>query len=462
MEINHDNTGIIIGMEGSIAEVQFLNSPPSIHDVLVLADNPSAFLKVHSSGRTSTYFCLNLSPFEEIKRGMEVINTKNTIKIGVTKELLGRAVDMFGQPIDGKPAITSTEQLPIFRSGPAYSDISARQEILETGIKVIDLFCPVLRGGKIGLLGGAGVGKTVMLTELLHNIVILRKQEGAVSVFAGIGERSREGQELLETLEQKKALQDVALVFGPMGAPPGIRLLTAYTAITISEYFRDTVGTDVLFFIDNVFRFAQAGNELATIMKTIPSEDGYQPTLYSEVAGLHERLVSTTSHGITAVETVYIPNDDILDQAVQAIFAHLDSVLVFSRDIYQQNLLPAIDPLSSYSSALTPKIAGELHYQVAREAQGILKKAVALERVVSLVGESELSNEDKLVYQRAHKIRNFLTQQLTVLEEQTGVAGQYIPLASTVKDVNEILTGAYDGTPVQDFLYIGNLSQIKK
>ena len=458
--MDQQKTGTIIAIQGQVAEVQFMSSSPTVHDVLVLADDPSVRMEVYSSSKAQTYFCLMLSPANSITRGARVVNTEKPIMIPAGRELLGRVIDTFGNPLDGKGAIATKDMFPIYRPAPVYSDISTRQEILETGIKIIDLFCPFLKGGKIGLLGGAGVGKTVMLTEILHNIFVLRKREDTVSVFAGVGERIREGQELYETLDEKKVLGLAALVLGPMGSPSAIRLLTGFTAASIVEYYRDAAKYNVLFFIDNVFRFAQAGNELSVVMHTIPSEDGYQPTLASEMAALHERLISTTSNSVSTVETVYIPNDDILDQAVQSVFSHLDSVVVYSRDVYQQNLLPAIDPLQSYSSALSPQTAGELHYQTAREAQMLLKKGIALERVASLVGVAELSPEDRTVYQRAKKLRNFMTQNLFVLESQSGVPGQYITLKTTVNDVNQILAGRFDHVPEEKFLYIGSVEEI--
>jgi len=459
--MDEQKTGIVIGVQGQVAEVRFVNSTPAVHDLLMLADDPLVKMEVYSSSKAQSYFCLMLTPASSITRGAKVVNTEKPIMIPAGKELLGRVIDTFGDPLDGKGVIKTSDTFPIYRPAPTYTDISTRQEILETGIKIIDLFCPFLRGGKIGLLGGAGVGKTVMLTELLHNIFVLRKREDTVSVFAGIGERIREGQELFETLEEKKVLSLAALVLGPMGSPSSIRLLTGFTAASLVEYYRDIAKYNVLFFIDNVFRFAQAGNELSVVMHTIPSEDGYQPTLTSEMAALHERLISTMSNTVSTVETVYIPNDDILDPAVQSVFSHIDSVVVYSRDVYQQNLLPAIDPLQSYSSALSPQTAGELHYQTARDAQALLKKGIALERVASLVGVAELSPEDRIIYQRAKKLRNFMTQNLFVLESQSGVPGQYITLKTTVNDVNQILAGRFDHIPEEKFLYIGSVEEIE-
>ncbi len=454
-----DKKGTIISVEGQVAEVEFLGHSPAPHDILVVEEDPSVKMEVYASSRPKTYFCIIVSPRHSLSRGARVINTGKSISIPAGRELLGRVIDAFGFPLDGKPPIAANEYYSIHQEPPAFSDVSSKQEVLETGVKVIDLFCPFLKGGKIGLLGGAGVGKTVMLTELLHNIVFLRKEKDFISVFAGVGERTREGHELVEVLEDKKALDSVTVVLGSMGSPPGLRRLTAYTAATIAGYFRDVLKSNVLFFIDNVFRFAQAGNELAMVMQTIPSEDGYQPTLFSEMAIFHEKLIST-SRSISTVEAVYIPNDDILDQAVQSVFSHLDSVVVFSRDQYQQNLLPAVDPLASYSSALSPQTVGELHYHTVRNAETLLKKAISFERVVSLVGESELSAEDRVVYRRARKFRNFMTQNFFVTEEQSGKPGSYVSREQTIADVNKIFAGVYDDVPESQFLYIGSTEEI--
>ncbi|KKU06273.1 MAG: ATP synthase subunit beta [Parcubacteria group bacterium GW2011_GWA2_45_30] len=455
------NYGTIISVEGQIAEVEFLTGKPSLHDMLTLEDDPLIRLEVRVSSREDAYFCFVFGAVAKLRRGARVLNSGEQLSIPVGRGFLGRVLDMFGDPLDGQPPPQNEGRHPVYRESPPYIEISSKQEITETGIKIIDLFCPFLKGGKIGLLGGAGVGKTVMLTELIHNIVVLKKTSGVVSVFAGVGERTREGHELVEVLTEKNVLNSVSIILGPMGAPPALRALTAYSALTLAEYFKNVLQSDVLFFVDNIFRFAQAGNELATVMRTLPSEDGYQPTLTSEMAAFHARLSSNASHSISAVETVYIPNDDITDAAVQSVFAHLDSAVVFSRDLYQQNLLPAVDPLASFSSALSPQTAGELHYQTARSSQALLKRAFSLERVVSLVGESELSVEDRTTYQRAKKLRNFMTQQLFVAEDQTGGKGQYIPLKITISEVNEILAGKYDDVPAEKFLYIGSVKQIR-
>ena len=457
-----EQKGIVLAVEGQVAEVEFSHAAPAVHDILVLENDQSVTMEVFSSSRANSYYCLVLSSSVELRRGAAVLNTGVPITISAGRELLGRVIDFAGVPLDGKGAIAGPDAFPIYRTSSHYRDASTKQEILETGIKVVDLFCPLLKGGKIGLLGGAGVGKTVMLTELLHNIILMREQASTVSVFAGVGERVREGQELIATLEEKKALPSVSVVLGPMGSPPAVRRITAHTAVAVAEYFRDVLKMNVLFFIDNVFRFAQAGNELSMIMKTIPSEDGYQPTLASEISSIHGRLISTQDAAVTTIEAVYIPNDDILDQAVQAVFAHLDSVVVFSRDVYQQNLLPAVDPLASYSSALNPGTAGEFHYETAREVGVLFKRSESLERVVSLVGESELSPEDRILYQRSRKIRNFLTQNLYVVEDQANLEGQFVPLKTTLEDVKAILEGKYDSIPEDKFRYIGSAKEIKK
>ncbi len=445
-----------------MVEVEFSKNPPNLHDLLVLEDDKETKMEIIRSSGHSTFFCLCLSHTTNLYRGATVINTEKPILIPVGEKVLGRVMDIFGGEIDGKGKIITKEKRPIYGSFPTYTDLSTHQEILETGIKAIDFFSPIAKGGKIGLFGGAGVGKTLLLTEVIHNIVILKKegQEKNVSVFAGVGERTREGHELHQTLSEQNVLPKVSLVFGPMGENPAIRFLTAYTSATIAEYFRDVLKKDVLFFIDNVFRFAQAGNELAVLMSTIPSEDGYQATLSSEMASFHERLVSVSNNSISTIEAIYIPNDDILDQGVQSIFPYLDSTVILSRSAYQEGHLPAVDLISSTSSNLDSELVGELHYKVAPLAQNLLKEAVELERIVSLVGEAELSPEDKLKYKRARKLRNYMTQPFYVAESQTGRPGAYVTRLTAVEDVNDILNGKYDEIPEEKFLYIGSAKDL--
>ncbi len=454
-----DNSGKIIGIQGQIIEVEFKSHEPSVHDILTLEDDPNIKMQVSLPSGPASFFCLSLSSTDKLHRGQKVINTKKPILIPTGIGLLGRALNIFGEPIDGLGKIKKEGELPIYAQGLDYSEIVKHNEILETGIKAIDFLSPMIRGGKIGLFGGAGVGKTVLLTEIIHNVVVLHRGKG-VSVFAGVGERIREGHELYATLSEKQVLSSVSLVLGTMGENPAIRFLTGFTAVALAEYFRDSLKKDVLFFIDNVFRFAQAGNELSVLMNTIPSEDGYQATLTSEMAAFHERLVSNKDNSITSIEAIYIPNDDILDQGVQAIFPYLDSSVVLSRNIYQEGLLPAIDLLSSSSANLNPETVGQLHYDVALKALNLLKQATALDRIVSLVGESELSPSDQLIYERAKKLRNFMTQNFFVTENQTGRKGAYVPRATTVNDVNDLILGRYDDITDDKFSFIGSIQEI--
>lgn len=452
--------GTVKAIRGNIVEVTFLQDHPSVKDILVLDKNKDVLLQVQSSSGDKTYYCLLLTEAKELTRGSKVVATGGPLHIPVGKEVLGRVVDIFGNPQDGKGAIKTHHTWSIYRPKPSYKAITTKQEVCETGIKVLDLFCPLLKGGKLGLFGGAGVGKTILLTELIHNIVIQSKND-AVSVFAGVGERIREGQELYETLAESKVLPKVSLVFGSMSENPAVRFLTGFSALTQAEYFRDILNKDVLFFIDNIFRFAQAGNELSLLTNTIPSEDGYQATLHSEMASFHERLASSGEHFITAVEAIYVPNDDLLDQAVQAVLPYLDTIVVISRVLYQEGYLPAIDILASTSSAITPEIVGEEHYSVVVDAQQLLKKGLSLERIVSLIGEAELSGDDLVNYHRSRKLRAFMTQNFFVSEKQTGYKGVYVPLAQTIKDVRRILNGEADSIDESQLRNIGSLNEVE-
>lgn len=455
-----DDLGKIVGVQGQVAEVEFKNFSPSARDIVVLEADHSVKMEVYTSSGSSTYFCFVLTGLDKVFRGAKVVNTRKPITIPVGKSVLGRVVDIFGEPKDGAGALKKEHLRSIYRKSLPYHQISPREEVLETGIKVVDLFSPIIKGGKIGLFGGAGVGKTLLLTEIIHNVVALHKNK-SLSVFAGVGERIREGHELHVALKDSGVLPSVSLVFGAMSENPAIRYITAFSAATIAEYFRDELKKDVLFFIDNVFRYAQAGNELAMLMNSIPSEDGYQSTLNSEMAELHERLISTKDNAISTVEAIYVPNDDILDQGVQAIFPYLDSTVILSRNIYQEGRLPAIDILSSASSALTPSIVGDDHYDVALAAQGLLKKAASLDRIASLVGESELSAGDQQIYQRAKKLKNYMTQSFFVAENQTGRKGSYVPVKDAVKDVKDLIDGKFDTVPEEKFLFIGTTKDIK-
>ena len=452
--------GKIIGIQGHIIEVEFRENQPKSHDILELENDATTKMEVFGSKESGSFFCLSLSPTNNVSRGMRVKNSKKQILVPVGTGVLGRAMDIFGNPLDGLGEIKKTSTWPIYRDSPTLSNISYHQQLIETGIKVLDLFSPIVKGGKIGVFGGAGVGKTLLLTEIIHN-VIGRNVKESVSVFAGVGERVREGQELYETLKDRGVLPYVSLILGTMGENPSRRFLTSFTAITLAEYFRDELKKDVLFFIDNIFRFAQAGNELSVLMNTIPSEDGYQATLSSEMAAFHERLTGGRDGSISTIEAIYVPNDDILDQGVQAVFPYLDSTILLSRERYQEGYLPAVDILSSTSSILNPETVGNKHYEVTLESQSLLKQAATLERIVSLVGESELSAQDRVIYERAKKLRNFMTQNFFVTEEQTGQKGTYVPRQTTVEDVSSILNGEYDEISDEKFMNIGSIKDIK-
>jgi len=455
-------TGKVISVKGQVVEVTFSGDKPNVHDVLVLDNNPLVKMEVYTSAGPDSYFCLLLTDGQNIARGNGIINTLKPVTIPVGRELLGRVIDLFGNPRDKGSQIQTKEHWPIYRSAPTYSDVTIPKEILVTGIKGIDLFCPLLKGGKIGLFGGAGVGKTILLTEVIHNIIQMSPRTGAqdtLSVFAGIGERTREGQELVETLASGGVLPYVSLIFGHMGENPTLRFLSGATAITVAEYFRDVLKKDVLFFADNVFRLAQAGNELSLLMNSIPSEDSYQATLSSEMATFHERLTSTTANIITSIEAIYIPNDDILDQGVQSILPYLDSTIILSRDIYQEGRLPAIDFIASNSSALAPEFVTNDHYKTALHAQSVFKKAVSLERIVSLIGEAELNTADQVLYKRAKILRAYFTQSFFTVEKQTGRSGKFVPVETTVKDTKDILNGVYDQISENKFMFIGEAKE---
>lgn len=456
-----EQTGKVTSVNDFVVEVSFDGEfRPKEKDLLYVKDDPSLVLEVFRALDFNKFLCISMRPTFKLKRGTEVVNTGETLKIPVGENVMGRIINVFGEPMDAGEPISRDVEAGIYNFDFDHSEIAYDQAIFETGIKVIDFFTPLLKGGKVGLFGGAGVGKTVLLNEVLHNIINLDKDR-TVSVFAGIGERIREGQELWSSLKRTEIINNVALLYGTMADNPTMRFLTAYAAVTIAEHFRDVMNKNVLFFADNAFRFAQAGNELSLFMDAIPSQDGYQPTLLSEMSDFHERLVPKENAHITTIEAVYVPADDILDYAVQMIINFLDTSIVLSRNIYAEGLLPAIDVLSSSSAALSPSIVGDLHYNTALKAQSILKQAESLERIVSLVGESELSQEDRMTYKRSKKIRNYFTQNFHTAENQTGVPGVYVKLGSVIKDVGAIIKGDYDDVSEEKFLYIGDLTSLK-
>lgn len=399
-----------------------------------------------------------LGPTDGLKRGDEVVATGAAISVPVGKKTLGRMFTVVGDTIDGKGAMTGVEKHPIHRLSPPLTEQSTKMEVLETGIKVIDLVAPFVKGGKVAIFGGAGVGKTVTIQELIHNVA---EHHGGVSVFTGVGERSREGNDLWREMRQSGVIEKTALVFGQMNEPPGARLRVALTGLTMAEYFRDKEGQDVLLFIDNIFRFAQAGSEVSALLGRIPSAVGYQPTLASEMGALQERITSTKKGSITSVQAVYVPADDYTDPAPVATFAHLDSSISLERAIADQGLYPAVDPLASNSRILEPGTVGAEHYRVARGVQRVLQRYKDLQDIIAILGMEELSDEDKLVVTRARKIQRFLTQPFSVAEAFTAKAGKYIPLAETIRGFAEILEGKHDDKSEQAFYMVGGIDEVK-
>lgn len=450
--------GYILSIRGEVVEVAFYKNPPFVGEILILAENPQTWLEVQSASTKNTFLCFSLTEPDKLYRGAKVKRTGKNLEVPVGKELLGRVIDIFGNPRDGLPPLKIKEKRPIYQPPPPYQDILPRKELIETGIKVIDFFTPLRKGEELGLFGGAGLGKTVLLSELMHNIAFFKK---GISVFAGLGERIREGHELYEILRKTNVLPSVALVFGQMNEPAAIRFKVGFVAATIAEFFRDFYQEDVLFFIDNLYRFLQAGNELSTLLSVIPSEDGYQPTLLSEIGKLEERLVSTKSGSITSIQAIYVPADDISDSGVQAVLPYFDSIVILSRDIYQEGRYPAVDVLASSSSVIDPTILGQEHYEVLLEAKKVLERHKELQQIVSIVGEAELSVENRTIYHRARKLLNFMTQNLFTVAEQTGRPGQYVKREETIKGVKAILEGELDQIPEAAFLYIGGLKNLK-
>ncbi len=451
-------TGYVTSIKGEVIEVEFYKNPPFIKEVLVLEENPEVKLEVFGAINKNTFVCLALTNPEKLFRNARVKRTGKKLEVPVGKELLGRVIDIFGRPQDGLPPLGIKEKREIYQSPPPYQEVVFKKETIETGIKVIDFFTPLRKGEELGLFGGAGLGKTVLLCELMHNVAFFKKE---ISVFAGLGERIREGHELYETLKKTNVLPWTSLVFGQMNESAVRRFKVGFVAATIAEYFRDFHKKDVLFFIDNVYRFLQAGNELSTLLGNIPSEGGYQPTLSSEIGQLEERLVSTKAGSITSIQAIYVPADDITDPGVQAVLPYFDSVVVLSRDVYQEGRHPAVDILASSSSVIDPAILGQEHYEVLIEAKKVLERHKYLQRIVSIIGEAELSLEDRIIYRRAKKILNFMTQNLFTVADQTGRPGQYVKKEDTVKGVWNILIGKLDKVPEEAFLYIGSLKELK-
>ena len=452
-----EGAGFISAIRGDIIEVEFKGKKLARHDLLSLSDDKSSRLEVYSSTLDNKFLCISLTDPTKLYRGAKIEDVGSSLEVPIGEEMLGRVVDLFGNPIDGLGNLGAKAKNSIYREKPKYDQITVTGAIQETGIKVIDFFTPIRKGGKIGLFGGSGVGKTVLLSELMHNIAFFHKGN---SVFAGVGERIREGHELYETLRDTKVLPHVALVFGQMNESAAVRFRVGFTAIALAEYFRDVKKQDVLFFIDNVYRFAQAGNELATLLNTIPSEDGYQATLAGEIGAFQERLVSTNEASITSIQAIYVPADDLTDAGVQAIVPYFDSVVTLSRAVYQEGRHPSVDLLASSSSLIEPATIGYEHYNAVLEAEKLLERYSYLQRIVSIVGEAELSVEDKILYYRGRKLQNYMTQDLFVVADQSGRAGKYVKRERTIDDVRDILAGRVDNVEEEKLLYIGDLSEV--
>jgi len=454
------NTGKIVAIRGVVVDVLFEETAekPKVYDALLVDEDnfETLVLEVEAILGDGLVRCVAMgSPFG-LKRGMKVVNTKEPIKVPVGEETLGRILNVLGQPIDGKP-LKAKKYSPIHKEAPTLEQQSPERKIFETGIKVIDLLIPFVKGGKVAIFGGAGVGKTVLIQELIHNVA---KYHQGVSVFTGVGERSREGNDLLREMIESKVIDKTALVFGQMNEQPGNRLRVALTGLTIAEYFRDEKSMDVLLFIDNIFRFAQAGSEVSALLGRIPSAVGYQPTLASEMAALQERITSTINGSITSIQAVYVPADDYTDPAPVVTFSHLDGSLTLERALAEQGLYPAIDPLSSSSKALDPEIVGDEHYRVAQEVLKTLQRYKDLQDIIAILGMEELSDEDKIIVSRARKIQRFLTQPMFVAEPFTGRKGKYVPIEETVKGFAEILEGKHDDKNEMNFYMKGSIDEV--
>jgi len=455
------NKGKISQIIGAVVDVRFEGKLPELLNALVIKrkDKEDLVLEVAGHLGLNEVRTIAMSSTDGLSRGDEVIDTGEYISVPVGMETLGRMFDVVGNPIDEKPAPKNSKRLPIHRKSPTFSEQSPKTEVLETGIKVIDLMCPFLKGGKVGLFGGAGVGKTVVIQELIRNIA---SEHGGYSVFAGVGERTREGNDLYREMEESKVLDKTMLVFGQMNEPPGARARVALSALTMAEHFRDEEGKDLLLFMDNIFRFTQAGSEVSALLGRMPSAVGYQPTLASEMGNLQERITSTDKGSITSVQAIYVPADDLTDPAPATTFSHLDSTVVLSRPLSELGIYPAVDPLDSTSTILDPNIIGERHYNVARGIQKILQRYKDLQDIIAILGMDELTDDDKLAVFRARRIQKFLSQPFFVAEQFTGRVGKYVPLEETIRSFEEILEGKYDHISEQSFYLKGGIEDVLK
>jgi len=454
------NMGIIKQIIGVVVDVYFENKLPGIYNALeVMLNGKKLVLEVEQHTGSNVVRCIAMGTTDGLKRGDDVLDTQAPISVPVGEGTLGRILNVLGETVDGGEIIKSEKRYPIHRPAPKFMDQSSSMEILETGIKVVDLICPIVKGGKVGMFGGAGVGKTVIITELIHNIA---SEHGGYSVFAGVGERTREGNDLYHEMTESGVIDKVSMVFGQMNEPPGARARVALSGLSIAEYFRDEQHKDVLFFVDNIFRFTQAGSEVSALLGRMPSAVGYQPTLASEMGELQERITSTKDGSITSIQAVYVPADDLTDPAPATTFGHLDSTVVLSRSLSELGIYPAVDPLDSSSIILDPKVVGQEHYEVARGVQKLLQRYKDLQDIIAILGMEELAPEDKIIVARARKIQKFLSQPFFVAEAFTGRPGKYVKLSDTVRAFKEILDGKHDDKSEDDFYMKGGIEEVGK
>lgn len=452
------NEGVVVQIIGAIVDVRFTKDhlPNLLNAIQIDNNGQKLIVEVAQHIGDDVVRCIAMSSTDGLVRGTKAVDTKSSITVPVGKETLGRIFNLLGEPVDNLPAPETKERWAIHREAPSYEEQQASSEVLETGIKVIDLIAPYLKGGKIGLFGGAGVGKTVLIQELINNVA---NQHGGISVFTGVGERTREGNDLYNEMTESGVIKKTALVYGQMNEPPGARMRVGLAGLTMAEYFRDVEGQDVLLFIDNIFRFTQAGAEVSALLGRMPSAVGYQPTLATEMGALQERITSTTKGSITSVQAVYVPADDLTDPAPATTFAHLDAKTVLSRSISSMGIYPAVDPLDSTSRILTPEIVGVEHYEVARGVQTILQRYKELQDIIAIMGMDELSDEDKLTVSRARKIQRFLSQPFFVAEQFNGMEGKFVPVKETVRGFKEIIEGKHDDLPESAFLFVGTIEE---
>ncbi|WP_455527561.1 F0F1 ATP synthase subunit beta [Huintestinicola sp.] len=453
-----NNVGKVVQIIGAVVDIRFeKDSLPNLLNAIEIELNGKKLVcEVAQHIGDDVVRCIAMSSTDGLVRGTDAVNTGSPITVPVGKQTLGRIFNLLGEPVDNKPAPEAQERWAIHREPPSYEEQTASNEILETGIKVIDLICPYLKGGKIGLFGGAGVGKTVLIQELINNIA---NQHNGISVFTGVGERTREGNDLYNEMKESGVLDKTVLVYGQMNEPPGARMRVGLSGLTMAEYFRDVEGQDVLLFIDNIFRFTQAGSEVSALLGRMPSAVGYQPTLATEMGALQERITSTNKGSITSVQAVYVPADDLTDPAPATTFAHLDATTTLSRSISSLGIYPAVDPLDSTSRILSPEIVGQEHYEVARAVQNILQRYTELQDIIAIMGMDELSDEDKLTVSRARKIQRFLSQPFSVAEQFTGMKGKYVPIKETIRGFKEIIEGMHDDLPESAFLFVGTIDE---